>query len=346
MPDVPDPAPGPETESATPLSAFRSRLRIKGASAEGKPPESSSRQIFLIRDGQRTGPFKREVIETLLRTGQADPKDLGWQEGQQGWRPLQELVPGVKLVARMVPTPVNLSVPKQFDDPSFAAALFGTLAFPFRGDGLIILVSGSLMLLAVNLLLSYAGILGFSLGLFATGYFFGALQIIVQSSAHGEAEMPRWPDLQMWTAEAVQPLLLWVATLLACFGPALLAAAGVRLQEENTTAWGFAIALGLGGFLYYPMALLGVALSDSLAGVNPVLVFRSIALLPGRYAAVVALLALLLALQVVGGFMAEQLPVKLVGHVWNSFNSLYFAVVQARVLGVFYHANREQLQWF
>lgn len=325
---------------------FVSRLRIKGASADGRPPESSAAGYFLIREGNKAGPFKRELVETLLRAGQASPRDLGWQEGQSGWRPLGELLPGVNPVMRRptdaLPDPVLRERP---DPDNFGPLLFGSLAYPFRGDGLIILVAGGLALLFLNFAVGFLSLFSWIMGIATTGYLFGALQLIVHSSAQGEAELPRWPDIQAGTTDMLQPIWLWLATLLGCFGPALLAGA-VAWQLESETLTGCALALALGGFVYYPMALLGVAMTHSLAGMNPVLVLCSIGRIPGRYAAAVALLALVMAGQIFGSFLADQMPSKVVGYAWNGFNSLYFAIVQARILGVIYYANREKLQWF
>ena len=60
----------------------------------------------------------------------------------------------------------------------------------------------------------------------------------------------------------------------------------------------------------------------------------------------ISLLVLLMAVQILGGVLADAFPSKAVGYIWNGFNSLYFAVVQARILGLLYYANRERLQWF
>ncbi len=346
MPDDLANLPGTEDPfSRTPLP-FVSRLRVKGATATGQAPASSAAQYYLIRDGQKAGPFKRELVETLLRSGQVGPRDLGWQEGQSGWRPLGELLPGVNPVVRRptdaLPDPVLRERP---DPENFTALLFGSLAYPFRGDGLMILAAGGLTLLFFNFAVGFLAFFSLIVGLCTTGYLFGALQLVVQSSAQGEPELPRWPDFQIGTTDVLQPIGLWLSTLLGCFGPALLAAA-VAWHLESDVLTGLALALALGGFIYYPMAMLGVALTHSLAGMNPVLVLCSITRIPGRYAAAVSLLALVVVVQIAGGFMADQMPSKVVGYAWNGFNSLYFAIVQARILGLLYYANREKLQWF
>jgi hypothetical protein len=183
------------------------------------------------------------------------------------------------------------------------------------------------------------------IGLCSVGYLFGALQVVILNSAHGDPELPPWPDFQLSRADSLRPIGLWVATLLGCFGPALLAAA-VALHFENEALTGFACALGLGGFVYYPMALLGVALTHSLAGMNPVLVACSIGRIPARYAAAVGMLALVMTVQATSGFLVDQMPSKVVGYAWNGFNAIYFAIVQARILGVLYYANRATLKWF
>ncbi len=348
MPDDLANIPGAQEPAAQAPYPFVSRLRIRGATADGKVPVSTATQYYLIRGGQKTGPLKREEVTVLLHTGQASPRDLGWQEGQSGWRPLGELLPGVGPTIRSLSANEAAARTTAHDDldlQGFGTLLFGSLAYPFRGDGLIILLAGGVSLTAVNFLAGFMVFTSWIIGAFSVGYLFGALQIIVRSSAHGDPEMPNWPAFEIWTSEVIQPILLWLSTLIACFGPALLAGA-LAWHFEDTMLTGFAAALGLGGFLYYPMALLGVALTDSLAGMNPVLVFCSISRVPGRYAAAVAVLVLVMTVQVLGGVLADTFPSKAVGYIWNSFNSLYFAIVQARILGLLYYANRERLQWF
>lgn len=346
MPDDLANLPGTEDPPSRSPLPFVSRLRIKGATATGQAPASSASQYYLIRDGQKAGPFKRELVETLLRAGQVGPRDLGWQEGQSGWRPLGELLPGIHAVIRRpadaAPDPVLRERP---DPEQFGALLFGSLAYPFRGDGLIILLAGGLTLLVLNFAVGFLSFFSWIVGIATTGYLFSALQLVVQSSAQGEPELPRWPDFQIGTTDVLQPIGLWLATLLGCFGPALLAAA-LTLHFEDPALLGFTIALALGGFIYYPMAMLGVAMTHSLAGMNPVLVCCSITRIPGRYVAAVSLLALVVAVQIAVGFLADQMPSKVVGYAWNGFNSLYFAIVQARILGLLYYANREKLGWF
>jgi len=48
-------------------------------------------QIFLLQDGEKTGPFTVYEVASHVREGKADAETLGWYQGADGWLPLQEL---------------------------------------------------------------------------------------------------------------------------------------------------------------------------------------------------------------------------------------------------------------
>ncbi|MEP6604401.1 MAG: RDD family protein [Spartobacteria bacterium] len=45
-------------------------------------------QIFLMREGERTGPFELAEVNRQLATGVLNPTDLAWSEASPGWKPL------------------------------------------------------------------------------------------------------------------------------------------------------------------------------------------------------------------------------------------------------------------
>ena len=48
--------------------------------------------IFIIREGQQTGPFSEDAVRAFLIEGTARPADMGWCKGMAEWRPLGEVL--------------------------------------------------------------------------------------------------------------------------------------------------------------------------------------------------------------------------------------------------------------
>lgn len=54
-------------------------------------------QIFLLQDGEKTGPYTVYEIASRVRDGKVDPETLGWYQGADDWLPLKDL-PAVETV--------------------------------------------------------------------------------------------------------------------------------------------------------------------------------------------------------------------------------------------------------
>lgn len=320
-------------------------LRLLQAISGAAPAASEPTRCHVFRDGETSGPFSPGEVAGMIRSGQVGPLDLARREGEPEWLTLGEMFPDACVDVDRGPGPQATVPSSGTDSQSFAGRLVGALAYPFCGDGAVIFGSGVVFILLMGVVTSFSGTFAMILSLLVTGYFFGALQGIIQSSAHGIDTMPPWPGTEDWTEEIAGPFLRWGVTLAACFGPGA-AVCFWGWRHADTFVLGVGAALGLVGLVAYPMALLAVSMADSITGLHPVLVIRSIAASPGRYLAMVALITLLFVVQVGTSYLAEKLPVPFVGDAWHAFNGLYFAVVQARLLGVFYHANRDRLGWF
>jgi hypothetical protein len=238
------------------------------------------------------------------------------------------------------------------DDRSFFARLPGALAYPFLGNGWVLLLAGAVFLSLAGFVLRYAMILGTMGSVVIVGYLCAFFQAVVQSSAQGEDEMPQWPDFGNMWEDIVRPAFLWFAILAVCFGPALifafmLANQGVKDGTPSpSTALGFLLSLGAGA-VYFPMAVLAVAMADSLAGLNPLVVIPAIVRVAGAYAATCLLLAALLALRFVIDLAAAALAaVPVVPGLVQHFMFLYCLAVICRTLGLVHHAHRARLGWF
>ena len=236
-------------------------------------------------------------------------------------------------------------------EQSFAARLGGAFLYPFKGDGVILLVSGTVFIAILNAL-SFFARFAFLYGLmvillltaFATGYLIAYLQRILASSATGKEEMPDWPDFSEF-GDILSPFLQFLGTLAACFLPAL--AVWLFVARDNRWAGPAQAAAVLFGCVYFPMAYLAVSLFDSLAAVNPLLIIPSILRIPLQYLLTVLLLAGVLALRWEGtAFLENLLPIPILPSVVLGFAGLYLLTVEMRILGLLYLANKDRLGWF
>jgi len=322
------------------------RLKIRGLDAKGG--KSSSGGYFLIRDGRQQGPLSREAVVTLIQAAHASLQDLGWREGETGWRPLSDLFPGVRPLVRPLPTSEIHPLREKSEPQAFYREILPSLSYPFRGDGGVIMAAGTVAVFVLWLLGSMLRGFGVvSLGFFILiyGYLLGSLQIVIQASAQGEPDLPKWPEIRSATSDCIQPFRLWVTCQLVCFAPALVAGflASVR---DSSTFLGMALAFALGGAFCFPMSLLAVAMADSGEAIDPVFIYRSIRSVGWDYFLLLAVLGLLATAHLAGNAAAEYYQIPGLKMVWSSANSIYFGVVLARLLGVFYYSNQDRLGWF
>ena len=242
----------------------------------------------------------------------------------------------------------------------FAARVCGAFLYPLRKDGVALLVTGTIFLSIIEagkFFARYAAVKGIGLGslislafLFlitaiGAGYLTGYLRRVVTGTAMGERTAPDWPDLSDFSTDILSPLLQLLATILVSLAPAILVGMFVHGTERagQVAVW---VSCGLGG-LYFPMAFLAVAMFDSVAALNPLLVVSSIIRIPGSYLLTVALLSAVLAAKWSGDyFLPKAIPIPIVPSVVSTLVGLYLLTVEARVLGLLYLVHKERLAWF
>ncbi|GAG23945.1 unnamed protein product, partial [marine sediment metagenome] len=97
--------------------------------------------------------------------------------------------------------------------------------------------------------------------------------------------------------------------------------------------------------LYLPMGLIAVALFDSFAALNPVIVVAGIAKTFPAYLLAAAVLFLCYLLSgLLQGFVSSLVP--LLGSLVATAVSLYFLMVEMRLLGLLYNTHQHRLKWF
>lgn len=301
--------------------------------------------LLILQNGQEVGPFPSEAVREMLAAGSLSPQDLAWAEGLPEWVALEALFPGVETAVAPPQAPVAATpLPGLAPEKSFASFVGDAFSYPFRGDGLIIVLVGTVVFTVLEGVPKF-GLFGLILSIGMWGYLLLMLQSVIHGTAQGEDTLPRWPSMAD-KGELVEKWFQWLVTVALCFGPAfaVLVAAEMKSPEAAEPNLLLAGGLGLAGAVYFPMAALGVAMFDSLAALNPLLVLRAIFAVPGHYLLTLVVFAGLIAVQALTGELADAVPY--LGALVDQFDALWSAFFLSRVLGGLYYVNRRKLGWF
>ncbi len=318
-----------------------------------------SGSCVLLRDlGSTNGTFidGQLVEQARLRSGQVFC--MGDVRLRFETESMAEPVPAIASQFRP-PRPIGARPKLQAQGGRFATRVCGAFLYPLAKDGVLLLVSGTLFLSLIEAGSFFARFvaakamgLGSIIGLaflvlltgFATGYLTSYLRRVVTSTAIGDPGAPDWPDFSDLATDIFSPLIQLVVIILVCLVPAIMV--GMFVGTDRTGQAVLWIACVLGG-IYFPMAFLAVAMFDSLAALNPLLVVPSIFKIPGSYLVTVVVLGAVLAAKWCGDyFLPKLIPVPIVPSVISILVGLYFLMVEARVLGLLYLVNKDRLAWF
>jgi len=180
------------------------------------------------------------------------------------------------------------------------------------------------------------------------------MQNIIHSTAAGDEEMPGWPPFD---------------GLAGCFfqlAGAVVFAFGIAIALYCVAVFGEQPAVGIYlipalvlGCLYFPMALLAVAMKDSPLAANPLVVVPAIFKVPLEYLITVVVLALVMGIRASGeplissvfprGLTTHSMP-KLFAYLgvegfWK-LAEVFLLAVNMRILGLLYLTKKHRLGWF
>ena len=236
----------------------------------------------------------------------------------------------------------------------FFTSFRGAFKYPFSGDGLALLLGGTLffgfldganyicrnsLAFGMRAMSMRAVIFTFILG---TGYLFSYLKNVIYSTAQGDRHPPDWPELTEWQADIVSPMFQFVMVTLLSFGPAI----GLQIWSEGDYPW-LVLAVTLLGCLYFPMTFLAVAMFDTLIALNPIFVVGSILRVPKEYAVATLVFIGIFALRWFSGTaLAGLLHIPLVPTLVADLICLGLLIVEARILGLLYLSRKADLRWF
>jgi pSer/pThr/pTyr-binding forkhead associated (FHA) protein len=229
---------------------------------------------------------------------------------------------------------------------SFGEAVKKSFKYPLRGNGIILLLIGTVHyalmdwflgrpIRYLNFYMLIAKVIAFVLGY---GYLFAYMQRIVTSSAAGDEDPPEWPEVSDIGQDIIAPFWQLVFAILFAFVPSWFVAGYLGPIPGQFVE--------LLGAIYFPMALLAVAMSTSYTGFNPVFVASSIMKIPKPYfLTCIAFLALEFAWTHLRTSLYEEITIPVLPQLAYWFAYLYVLIVAMRILGMLYFLNRRQLGW-
>ncbi len=224
---------------------------------------------------------------------------------------------------------------------SFWRLLPTAFVYPFLGEGKWMILGGGVGMVLFRLAGMILPLAGMVLGVVLLGFFAMYAMRNIASSAGGDPEPSGWPDLGSLD-DLVSPLLHVIGTTAFSLGPFLVYVAyfwiAGRSRDDLLSA-----ALLAWGLFYLPMALLGVALHDSLAGVNPLRVLPAIVKVLPAYVVALAAIAAACAMTYPLAYLAR---VPLLGEVLGAMFEVYWLTVVTRIIGLVYCSYQKRLNWF
>lgn len=300
--------------------------------------------IFILKDGQQMGPFRPLDVRALVDHGHFQWSDDAWTDGMEEWQPLQEAITVALQSEAPSPPAVSSSPREEQPERTFFEELPRALLYPFTGDGRYFLFFGTIGALALKVV-GIVPVIGWIAALLLAGYFFAYMFKIVRETAVGENEMAGFPELTDVWDDVVRPFSQVLLIFIGCLVPAV--AAGVLLvQEVHQLVWLPELLL-LAGLVYLPMALLIVAVFDSVLGaLNPLIGIPSILRVPLRYLVILMMFFALAIVRAVIGQLTEWGLPTWAGLLVLAFLGFYTAIVQARLLGLIFKTGAADLNWF
>jgi hypothetical protein len=242
----------------------------------------------------------------------------------------------------------------QRDERSFYQLLPSAFAYPFQGDGVILMIAGTLFYLFVEFVARAPAFAIMGKGavlvvfIFAYGYLFAYQMRIIASTIEGRDQMPDWPDFTGFE-DVARPFIQVLVTVIACVVPGLVS---LVVFKEQDWGWAVAVAFFSLGAIYLPMAFLAVSLFDALEVLNPLFIFPSILRVLREYLVAFGVLAGGVVFNILINFVLERfipathLGVAVLSGLLSGFVGFYLLTVEMRILGILYRTQQDDLGWF
>ncbi len=236
--------------------------------------------------------------------------------------------------------------PKDIGDVEFTAKalpfwqnISALVKYPFAKQGKIAVLAGAILFTILSIVPLTGGLLALAASLYLMAYMFK----IMRSTATGGTEIPDWPG-DIWD-EIVRPIIQIVAAVIAASLPGLVISVIFGLIAGFATGAILYVLFLLIGSLYFPIALISIALFDnSLQPFNYPFLVRSIWKIKKAYFLSLAILWLFSLANTLVRYVAQTIPI--LGPFIFWLVTIYFIIVLARILGNIYFINKHVLNWF
>jgi hypothetical protein len=235
---------------------------------------------------------------------------------------------------------------------SFYASLAGAFAYPFKGAGIIIIICATVAFAALKFV-SIRSLFGIGITISIYGSIFLFMQNIIHTTTSDESEDIGFPDFSETGGAALQLAVIFISSFWLWFGLTIAKWNDVEIPVEAL------IASRILGLIYFPMALLAVAMKDSPLAANPLIVLPAMMKAPVEYGITVLFLLVVYGISVVGDILSGTagqniMMTKDMSTLFIAFGikaavglvSVYLLCVTMRILGLFYNASKQKLAWF
>ncbi len=224
----------------------------------------------------------------------------------------------------------------------------GLIKYPFSGSGIYLLIGGTVFVTVMQFIINLPTIFFYitiMISVFLTGYLSAYFISVMRSSAKGIGNPPDWPDITYIGENILRPLLIVSLPGTISFFPALIYLAYWVFRDGQISVF---IGLIAAGALYYPMALIASAISGTVMNsLNFVGVIGSIIKVSKAYFITELVLVFLAGISIAAYFIVGAITGVLAGTIVAAFALrfvyLYFMMVYARVLGLFYRQCQSKI---
>lgn len=244
--------------------------------------------------------------------------------------------------------PEELSDAQDNPEQSPKFSILCLLSYPLNGPGLSIVSIYVLVPFFVWVLVTIlpyqlriaGGFILFLIKILVSLSTFWYLTVCVRASAEGQMQAPNvfefGQDDSFW--DWLREFFIIALTVSLCIAPAFLLK---RFAGINTAV--FLTVLGTGIF-FMPMLLLAVVMFDTISALNPILIIASVFSTFFKYAAVVVLFFVPIALTIWMN-MASRVTYNPLLILPARAISIYLLMMDACLLGRFFYRNEEKLRW-
>ena len=353
--------------------AVENDCHIPDASVSGRHCEviCSDGVVRLIDSGSTNGTFVdgRPIREAVLQNGQAIlfgsisamyiddlqtaapavpkarlasvPRTASAESSDEGTVFIPRAVPAVQPGVAASAKVCSIGKPPAVPRGNFFALFPGAFAYPLIGSSIAFLIVGTIFYVVMEFLSTFSFYLRVIFGGYTAAFSFH----LCQSTANDPTEPPSWPDVTEFFGDILMPFIQVTVLSLACIGPAVfLLVYGGRSDSAGMAL--LAIPAGILGAIYFPMGLLALSIFESVVSANPLVVFPAIVKVPLEYFLVCLVFGGIVLVQYFSESLLHRLiPMPLVPSLVAGLFSLYFLMVEIRLLGLLFYARKERFGW-